>query len=382
MKIRKQYLGMFLIPICILFLFSNVVKSNNGISLYTPYTKISVPPGESVDYIIDVINDGTSIKKVDIVLSGLPKDWNSSLKAGGYSIKQISVLPGEKKTISLKIEIPTRVNKGNYQLRLIARNYDVLSLVVNVSEKGTFKSEFTSDQANMEGHAKSNFNFTTKLTNHTGEKQMYSLRSNVPRGWNVIFKPNHKQATAVEIEPNNNASISIEVKPPYNIEAGTYKIPVQAVNSSTSAELELEVVITGSYDIELTTPTGLLSTKITAGKEKRIELLIKNEGSAELDNITFRASKPKDWDVKFEPDTVRHLTTGSSTHIFVTVKASDKAIPGDYVTNITANTPEVSSNASFRMAVKTPLLWGWLGILIIIATLGAVYYLFRKYGRR
>jgi uncharacterized membrane protein len=47
-----------------------------------------------------------------------------------------------------------------------------------------------------------------------------------------------------------------------------------------------------------------------------------------------------------------------------------------------ARTPEVNSAAEFRIAVKTPIIWGWLGILIIIAACGGVYYLFRKYGRR
>ena len=50
-------------------------------------------------------------------------------------------------------------------------------------------------------------------------------------------------------------------------EAGTYKIPVRAATNGSSADLGLEVVITGSYGIELTTPTGLLSTSITAGDQ-------------------------------------------------------------------------------------------------------------------
>jgi uncharacterized membrane protein len=34
------------------------------------------------------------------------------------------------------------------------------------------------------------------------------------------------------------------------------------------------------------------------------------------------------------------------------------------------------------MSVRTPMLWGWIGIFIIIAAIGIVWYLFRKYGRR
>jgi uncharacterized membrane protein len=383
MSIRMKFfvLGFFLLS-GFNSLSNYTALAADGVTLYTPYTKISVPPGESVDYTIDVFNKSDVTKNVDVYLTGLPKSWDYDLKSGGWNIKQLSILPGEKKSLSLKVEVPYRVNKGNYLFRVIAKNYYTLPLVVNVSEQGTFKTEFTSEQLNMEGHARSTFTFSTKLKNRTGNKQLYSLRANAPRGWAVTFKPNYKQATSVEIEANNSTDITIEIKPPQNIAAGTYKIPVGAVTSTSSAQLELEVVITGSYDIELTTPVGLLSTKITAGNDKRIELLLKNTGSAELRDIQFRVSKPKNWEVTFNPDTVSRLEAGKTALVYAIIKASNKAIPGDYVTNISAQTPEASSKVAFRVSVKTPMLWGWLGLLIIIAVIGGVYFFFRKYGRR
>ena len=381
MNMRTQILSTLIIS-SVLCIINLKVSAGDSVYLYTPYTNISVPPGESVNYSVDLINNSSELQKVGISITGFPRDWAYSLKAGGFSIRQIAVLPGEKKTMTLSVDVPMNVNKGNHSFNMVAGDIDVLSLVVNVSEQGTFKTEFYSEQANMEGNSKSNFNFTTKLTNHTGEKQMYSLRSSPPRGWNVIFKPNYQQATAVEVEPNNTANISIEIKPPAFVEAGTYKIPVQAANSNTSANLELEVVITGSFDMELTTPTGLLSTDMTAGKQKRIELVVRNTGSSEMENVVFRATKPKNWDVEFEPDTISSIFAGENAQVFATITADDKAIPGDYVTNITAQIPEVNKSIAFRISVKTPLLWGWLGILIIGLTLGVIYYLFRKYGRR
>jgi uncharacterized membrane protein len=125
-----------------------------------------------------------------------------------------------------------------------------------------------------------------------------------------------------------------------------------------------------------------LSSSITAGDTKKIELEVRNTGSSELKGIEFSASKPADWDVTFEPNKIEALIAGGSMTVTALVKASRKAIPGDYVVKMTARTPEVSSTADFRMAVKTSMLWGWLGILVIAAVLGGVYYLFRKYGRR
>ncbi|HDR88988.1 MAG TPA: hypothetical protein ENN63_05090 [Bacteroidetes bacterium] len=382
MAMRKYFSVKLLIPLTVLFTGHVPALADGNIVLYTPYTKISVPPGQTVDYSIDVKNNGNNLANVPVYVSGLPSGWDHNLMSGGWNIQQISVLPGESKNMTLTINVPMKVNKGNYAFQVVARGYGVLPLVVHVSEQGTYKSEFTCQQANMQGHATSGFTFSTQLKNHTGEKQLYSLQANPPRGWEVIFKPNYKQATAVEIEPNATTNITVEVKPPYNVKAGTYKIPLLAVNNATSAELELEVVITGKYEMELTTPSGLLSSSITAGKEKTVELLLKNTGSSPLDNIRFSASKPVHWEVSFDPDTIPHLEAGENFTVKASIRAYDKAIPGDYVVTLSAQTPETSSKASFRMSVKTPLLWGWLGILIILAVIAVIYYLFRKYGRR
>jgi len=371
------FLLSFLIP-----LLSHPAQADDSVKLYTPYTNISVPPGESVDYSIDVINDGSEIQNVYLSVSGLPKQWKTTIKSGSYNIRQLSVLPGEKKSFSLQVEIPLQVNKGNYRFRVSAGKFDILPLVVNISEQGTFKTDFTCKQANMQGHSDATFTFNVELKNYTPDKQLYSLRANTPRGWEVIFRPNYKQATSVEIEANGTNNFHIEINPPEQIKAGTYKIPVQAVTSTTSASLELEVVITGTYKIELTTPTGLLSTSVKAGDEKNLQLLVKNTGSAELRDIEFRSSTPVNWEVTFEPEKINKLEAGTNVSVLATIQVNKKAIAGDYATTINAQTPEVSSKVPLRISVKTPMLWGWIGIIIIIIALGSVYYLFRKYGRR
>ena len=234
----------------------------------------------------------------------------------------------------------------------------------------------------MQGNANSSFTFNASLKNKTPDKQLYALMAKPPRGWTVTFKSNYQQVTSIPVEANVSAPILIEIKPPEKVPAGSYKFPVSAATNATSASLDLEVVITGSYNMELSTPTGLLSTKITAGESKRLELTVNNTGSSELTDIKLEFSAPVNWDVTFDPKKVTKLQPGKTAQVFATIKADKKAIPGDYVTNIEAKTPEVSSKISFRISVETPMLWGWIGVLIIIVALGSVYYLFRKYGRR
>jgi len=381
MSFSSRLIRLFVVPLLGIPLFANPAALAQGVTIYTPYTKVAVPPGETITYSIDINNHDSTRASVDVRVSAMPKGWTYDLKAGSWNIKQLSLLPGGKKTLSLKVNVPFKVKKGTYRFNVVAGNY-VLPLYVTVSEQGTYKTEFTCKQPNMQGTSKSNFTFSTEIKNFTGEKQRYSLQASVQRGWIVNFKPNYKQATSVEVNPNQTVNMSVEVKPPPSVKAGSYKIPVRVVTNNTSAELDLEVVITGNFDMELSTPTGLLSTKITAGSEKKIELVVKNTGSAKLQNIKFRSTKPVDWEVTFDPKTIDKLDPGKTAEVYATIKAYKKAVAGDYVTKITAQTPEVSSTVSFRITVRTPMLMGWLGILIILIAIGSVWYLFRKFGRR
>lgn len=372
-------------PCLILFLIgmlSSQICNAQGVTLYTPYTKISVPPGESINYDIDVLNKGGSVANAALTVSGLPKGWTYTMKSGGWSVGQVSVLPKDKKTVTLQLQVPLQVNKGMYHFTVAARGAARLPLTVVISQQGTFKSEFTTDQSNMQGAANSTFTYTATLRNGTSENQVYSLNANVPPGWSVTFKADYKQVSSVSVEANKTKDLTIEVDPPDETPAGKYKIPVLAATNATSASLPLDLVITGSYGLQLTTASGLLSTKTTAGDDKKVELLLKNTGSAPLKNIEIQPTTPANWEVTFEPHKVENLEPGGTAQVVATIKADKKAIAGDYVVSMEAKAPEISSKADFRVTVETSLLSGWLGLMIILLAVGGVYYLFRKYGRR
>jgi len=380
--LKKLFAILFVLSYGIISFGHSAVPAGDSLMLYTPYTKVSVPPGESIDYSIDVINNGDGPETLDLAVSGLPRSWTYSLKAGALNVRQVSVLPGEKKSLSLRIEVPFQVNKGNYRFRIIAGDSYTLPLTVNISEQGTSRTEFVTRQANMEGNSGSTFTYNAELKNQTGEAQTYSLRGDVPKGWTIVFRANGKQVTSVEAEDNSSVNVGIEIKPSDPVEEGTYSIPVRAEAGSSSSELDLEAVITGTYKMELTTPTGLLCSNIIAGDEKKIELVVKNTGTSILSNIQLSHSAPVNWEVSFDPKNIDAILAGREAAVTATIKADRKAIPGDYLTNLEARTPETSSKVSMRMSVRTPMLWGWIGILIILAGIGIVWYLFRKYGRR
>lgn len=371
-------------PALFIFFFAGnpAMSDAQSFSLYTPFTSISVPPGESINYSIDVINKTSSTRSSPIRIEGLPRGWTWLMKSGGWNIGSLAVLPGEKKDFSLQIQVPLKVDKGTYHFDVTAPGLSTLPLTVVVSQQGTFKTELTTDQPNMAGAANSTFTFNAKLRNVTDAAQAYALNAAAPPGWKVAFKASYKQVSSVNIEPGQTQNITVELTPTDETPAGNYKIPVSASTGTTSADVTLEVGITGSYGLQVTTPSGLLSTSATAGSNKKLDLVVKNTGSAELKNIALSSALPTDWNVSFEPQKIDDLPPGQSVEVAATITPDGKAIVGDYMANLTARATETSALAPLRVSVETSVLWSWTGILIILLGLSSIYFMFRKYGRR
>ncbi|UFT98693.1 NEW3 domain-containing protein [Radiobacillus kanasensis] len=362
------------------------VQAAGELTLYTPFTGLSVTPGETISYSVDVMNDGSTIQNVTFEVENLPDGWTQTITSDGRDIQQLSVQPNSSQGLTLEVTVPLKVEKADYQFQLVANGNGgtsaELPFVTTVSEEGTFKTELTSEQPNMEGHTDSTFTYTATLKNRTAEEQNYSLSSGAPEGWGVQFKADSKNVTSVTVEPNGSKEITVEVTPPKNAKAETYQLPIKAATSSTSAETTLEAVITGSYELKLTTPSGKLSTDVTAGEDKTVDLVVENTGTATLTNVDVSASAPPNWETEFDTSKIAKIEPGQKETIQVTLKAPDDAIAGDYVTTLTAEADEASSEATFRVSVKTSTLWGFVGVIIIIAVAAGMYYLFRKYGRR
>jgi uncharacterized membrane protein len=352
------------------------------IELFTPYTNLSASPGQTVNYSVEVMNNTEDIQTIGLQVQSVPNDWTYELTSGGWGITELSIKPGESGSVSLKVNIPYAVQKGAYRLSLVSDQGAALPLNINIAEAGTFRTELTTEQPNLEGASDASFTYTVNLNNKTAEEQTYALRHGAPTGWTVQFTSGGQNVSSVVLEPNSSQSLTVKVTPAANATAETYSIPIEASNASTGDKLNLEASITGSYALQLTTPDGRVSTSLTAGGSKTVDLVLTNTGTSELSDIQLSSTTPVDWSVEFDKDETISLAAGESKTVGAVFKSSSKAIAGDYVVGISARSAEVSQSASFRVSVETSVLWGWLGILIIAGVFGGIIYLFRKYGRR
>lgn len=135
---------------------------------------------------------------------------------------------------------------------------------------------------------------------------------------------------AITVDARSSQAMSVEVVPPDEVEAGDYTIQISAVSATETLSDELTVTITGSYEIELTTPSGLLSFDATANKKTSVTLNITNNGNVDLQNVNLTSSAPTDWVVEFSESEISVLEAGATREVTAYVTPSKDAMSGDY----------------------------------------------------
>jgi len=278
----------------------------------------------------------------------------------------------------------------NQKSRVISKTFILETIIAslvsqNASAQETTKVEHQSFKVrliNLEAPSSEVFRYNGTITNPSEKEKIYELHSSLPPGWSVAYKTEGMQVTSINLEPHASKEVSIEITPSYTADIKKHIIPIKAVTEGDTTLLNLESVIKGTYKVEVSTQNQILSGSATTGSKKDVFITIKNTGTISLENIELSTQLPSKWESSFEVDKIDKLEPGKTKDIKLTIKVPDKTIAGDYMVNVTAKNNHTDSTMAYRMEVKTSLLTGWIGMLLIALSIGFIYILVRKYGRR
>lgn len=169
---------------------------------------------------------------------------------------------------------------------------------------------------------------------------------------------------------------------PANVEAGEYPLSVTATYVNEKMSIDVTATVTGSYDLELSTPSGRLSFNVYANKESTVQLTLTNAGNTGLANVNLTSSAPSGWTVRFANETIELIEADASVETTVYVTPGEEAMSGDYAMTVTAKNKNISDKEEFRITVKTETVWGFAGIGVIVVMALVLLGVMRKFGRR
>ncbi len=367
------------------------LRPERGIVVFTEYSGVTVPKGETVRMDLTLENKGRKDETIDVKISTIPKGWKAILKGGSYLVSGMFVSNGKLRSLALSLEPDKTVGPGTYDFQFDAQTEDgkfasTHKLAVTVQERtpGMDDIQITTSYPVLRGQTDAKFEFSLEVLNKIETDRTFNLTAIGPEKWEINFKPSYetKQISSLRIKGGQSQNVAVEVSSPREAQAGEYPILVRISSGEKKAEAKLMVILTGIYKLDAGTPTGILSLEAVAGKTANFSLFVKNTGSAVNRNITFSSFKPENWDVTFKPEKIDALEPNALKQIEVTVKPASQALVGDYSVGCMINGEKSDKTIEMRITVKASTAWGWIGVGIIIFVIAGLSVLFIRLGRR
>jgi uncharacterized membrane protein len=362
------------------------------LAVSTPYPSIAVAPGSnpSFDLTVTAPSDGT----VELSVGGTPTGWKATLPGGGFVVTGVSIVGGKAATARLDVEVPADTTTTNATLTVTARKGgDSATLPVKISVDANVAGDITltTTSPTLTGPSDSPFTFDLTLTNGSAEDQTVSATATTQDpGWTVTTKLAQANAASTVVKAGSTTTITVTATPPANAPAKLTEIDVSATAGGKTITGKLGVQITGTYTLSIETPNQLVSAHGPAGSGTTQQVVITNTGTAPLTNVKLTSTKPTNWDVTFDAqgDTIPSIDVDKSVTVTATITPSGDAVTGDYKVTLTATSdaPQGATAATGDLAmtftVETSPIWLLAGFALILVILGALFYVFRTYGRR
>ncbi len=388
-----------------------VQAAERDFSLLTECTHVVVGEENEWEFDIRVQNRGKRDEEVLLSVKA-PEGWKAGLfrKWEGYEVKAIKLGVEEGNNtmlLSLKITPPKNFELGkDYTFTITGRTKDGklvrtldFTLTVKKGEVTTRKSrtiELVTEFPSLKEPAGENFEFVIEVKNEGEKARIFDLLAKIPYGWGAYCTPRwqeDKRISALKVDGKSSEWVRLVLVPPPMVSKGEYKATFEVQSGKERASIDLKAIVIGTYKLMLGSEAEVLGTgetrniKAIAGQEKHYTLYVWNEGTAPISDLNFYSNKPKDWEVSFKPKKIptlkpTTLKTPNFQKVDVIIKPKAKAIPGDYLVTITAIGKEDKGSMELRVTVGKPMIWGWIGIAIVVAVVVALLGVFMKLGRR
>ena len=360
------------------------------LTVSTPFPAIVVAPGATVSFNVSISTPTPD--RVALTLTGAPTSWKATLHGGGFVIDAVetagNTAAGDAQATSIRVDMTVPADaKGTTAMTLTGRaggGFAELALEVRVDPNATGALTIKNDIPALRGPSTQSFNFSLTLVNDTTEDQTYSATGAGPTGWTVnTTLTGQAQAASATVKAGSSAGVTVAVTPPADVAAGTYKMQVATSVGGQTLVNDLQVEITGTYTMTMDTSDSRLNGRGSAGSTSPLAIVLTNTGTADITNVTLTGTGPGKWDITFDQPTIAKIAAKQSVTVNAQIKPSGDAIAGDYTVTLSASGDSSASDSiQIRYTVETSIIWGAVGVALIIAVGAGVWWVFQRYGRR
>jgi uncharacterized membrane protein len=358
-----------------------------GLFLLTDYPAVTLRPGSTSTVSLKLQNYSLPPERLALSVAGVPSTWKVDLMGGGQPVTAALPATNASVPLELRLDVPKDAPIGTTNLTITAKGGGTeatLPVAVTLATDLPAKLSVSPQLPELRGNSKSTFEYQLSVKNESGKKLLVGLTAQAPQNFDASYTEQYgsQELNAIPLDPGQSKDVKLKIRPPNTVAAGNYKVAATATAEDAKVTTDLGLDITGQPKIELTGREGLLSTRASAGIEASVPIVLTNSGTAAAEQIDLTGNGPSGWKVEFNPKSVDRIAPNEQKEVQALITPTAKAIAGDYVTTLRANSRGDSQSATFRVTVATSTMWGIVGIALIggalLVMVGAVVW----FGRR
>ncbi|MFB6193369.1 MAG: NEW3 domain-containing protein [Candidatus Nanohaloarchaea archaeon] len=177
-----------------------------------------------------------------------------------------------------------------------------------------------------------------------------------------------------------------EITVPENEELGLKEVVLRAEGRSVSTR-EISVSVRGSKQEarpEMDMEARKKYIRANPGETISIPVQVRNSGEVGLSAVSISVESPQGWEAEKQPREMEFIRQYDARRFVVRATVPQDAKPGDYFFEVSASSEEAESQQPQRIRVNVSQKSGlrYVGILIMLVSLGALAAVYRKFGRR
>jgi uncharacterized membrane protein len=217
--------------------------------------------------------------------------------------------------------------------------------------------------------------------------QTFSLEAQHNSSMDISFSYREFNVTELELASGEEASISAKFDVPQTARTGVYDVEMIAEGRSKATE-SIKVDIRQSSErrreksISVDAEESFIGIK--PGASEQVPVRVRNGGNVMLDNIEVSVEAPEGWETELSRNEVPGLEEYESFRTIVTVEAPANAEAGDHFLEISASSDDTSTDQAsrVRMTIQQESNLRYIGLGLMVLSLGGLVYVYRKLGRR
>lgn len=230
-------------------------------------------------------------------------------------------------------------------------------------------------------------NFNLELRNTGVVNQTFDLY-NSGESITSSFTYQGYNVSQVYVPYGESRTINAELKVAENTSTGLKNIDIIAEDRSQASDsvllsvLEKQTQQRGEPRIDVNINEQYARTN--PGEELSVPITVRNSGRVPLDNVQVTVEGPDGWSTNLQPEdfgTLDQYRSGRSTAI---IEVPAETSPGDYFIDVSASSDQIGLEEPEQIRVNITEKSGlrYVGIIIMILSLAALIFVYRRFGRR